>query len=68
MVKEFGNSTDDSSKGGLGLYEGVSPSNTPSRDVGDDSSDDGYDEEDHKEQTDGTKTLEKGVVRKGKIA
>ena len=27
MVKEFGNSTEDSIEGGLGRYESVSPSN-----------------------------------------
>ena len=68
MVKEFGNSTDDSS-GGLGQYEGASPSNAPGRDSMDNSSDDGDDEEDleedPKEEIDETETLEKGVVCKG---
>ena len=39
MVKEFRNSTDDSSKGGLGRCESVSPSNAPGRDAGGDDSD-----------------------------
>ena len=62
MVKEFGNSTDDSSEGGLGRYEGASPLNALSSDVKDDSSDNSDDEEDPKEdpkdQTDGTETPE----------
>ena len=53
MVKEFGNSTDDSNQGRLGQYKGAGPSNAPSGDVGDNNSDDGDDEEDPKEQTDG---------------
>ena len=72
MVKEFGNNTEDSSKGGLGHCEGSSegglghcegagPSSAPSRDIGDsgsDSSDPEDDfEEDLKEDTDGTETL-----------
>ena len=61
MVKEFGNSVDDSNEGGLGRYKGAGPSNTPGSDVGDDSSDDSDDEkdpeEDHEEQTDETETL-----------
>ena len=69
MVKEFGNSTDDSSEGGLGRYESASPSNALGKDARDDSSDDGDNEEDPEEdleeQTDGTETLEKGVVCKG---
>ena len=36
MVKEFGNSTDDSSESGLGRCESASPSNAPSRDAGGD--------------------------------
>ena len=56
MVKEFRNSTDDSSKGGLGWYEGVGPSNALGRDAGDDNSDDGDDEEDLEKQIDGTET------------
>ena len=66
MVKEFGNSTDDSSEGGIDRYEGKSPSNAPDRDTGDDSSDNGDDEEDPEEdpkkELDGTETQEKGVV------
>ena len=56
MVKEFRNSTDDSSEGSLGRYEGASPSNALGSDVGDDSSDDSDDDEDPEEQTDGTET------------
>ena len=65
MVKEFGNSMDDSSEGGLSRYENAGPSNAPGRDVGGDSSDDGDDAKDTEEQIDGNETLEKGVVRKG---
>ena len=46
MVKEFGNSTDDSSEGGFSQYEGAGPSNALDRDVRGDSSDGGDDEED----------------------
>ena len=49
MVKEFGNSTDDFSEGGLGRYENTGPSNASGRDAGSDSSDDGDDEEDPEE-------------------
>ena len=52
MVKEFGNSTEDSSKGGLGRCEGAGPSSTPCRDTVDSSSDCSDPDED----TDGTKT------------
>ena len=65
MVKEFGNSIDDSSEGGLGRYEGAGPSNALGSDAGDNNSDDSDDEEDPEEQTDGTKTPELGIVRKG---
>ena len=69
MVKEFGNSTDDSSEGGLGQYESAGPSNAPSKDVGGDSNDDGGEEEDPEEdpeeEIDETKTQEKGVVHEG---
>ena len=69
MVKEIGNRTNDSSKGGLGRYVSVVPSNALSKDAGVDSSDDGDDEEDPKEDPeeviDGTKTQEKGVVCEG---
>ena len=78
MVKEFGNSTDDSSEGDFGRCKGVGRSNTPGRDAGDDrsddndSSDDGDDEEDPEEdpeeKLDGIETQEKGVVREGYIA
>ena len=33
MVKEFGNSIDDSSEGGLGRCENASPSNAPGREM-----------------------------------
>ena len=60
MVKEFGNSTDDYSEGGLGRCEDADPSNAPGKDAedsGSDSSDDEeYPEEDPEEETDGTKT------------
>ena len=69
MVKEFVNSTDDSSEGGFGRCERAGPSNAPDRDAGGDSSDDGDDEEDPdedpKEKSDGIETQEKGVVREG---
>ena len=71
MVKEFRNSTDDSSDGDFGRYEGASPSNALGKDVGDDNddSDDSDDEEDPKEdleeESDGTETQEEGVVREG---
>ena len=68
MVKEFENSTDDSSDGGFGRYEGAGPSNAPGRDVGDDNddSDDEEDpEEDTKEELDWTETQKEGVVREG---
>ena len=72
MVKEFGNSTDDSSEGGLGRYESACPSNAPGKVAGGDSSDDGDDEEyleeDPKGEIDRTETQEKGVVREGQIA
>ena len=46
MVKEFENSTNDSSEGGLGRCENAGPSNAQGRDAGDDDSDSGDDEED----------------------
>ena len=52
MIKEFGNSTNDSSDAGFGRYEGAGPSNALGRDARDDSSgdsdgsDDGNGEED----------------------
>ena len=69
MVKEFMNSTDDSSKGGLSRYESADPSNAPGKDAGGDSSDDGDDEEDLKEDPEEgivrTETQEKGIVCEG---
>ena len=73
MIKEFGNYTDDSNDGGFGRYEGVGPSNVPSRDTRDDDSDDnddsgdgdGDDEENPEEESNGDKTQEKGVVHEG---
>ena len=53
MVKEFGNSADDSSEGGLGRYEGTGPSNAPGRDAKDDSSNDDDDDEDPEEDIEG---------------
>ena len=61
-IKVFGNSTDDSSEGGFGRYEGAGPSSALDRDARDDSSDDGDDEEDPKEELDGTEIEVKGVV------
>ena len=65
MIKEFGNSTDDSSEGGFGRYESIGPSNVPGRDIGDDSSGDGDNKEDLEEKSNGTEAQEKGFVRKG---
>ena len=42
MVKEFGNSTDESSDGGFGYDEGAGPSNAPVRNA---RNDDDYEEE-----------------------
>ena len=53
MVKEFWNSTDDSSEGGLGPCESAGPSNALGRDAGDDGSDSDNDEEDPEEDTKG---------------
>ena len=59
MIKEFGNSTNDSREGGLGRCDSAGPLNVPGRDAGCDSSDSGDDEkdpeEDPKRGTDGTK-------------
>ena len=63
MIKEFGNSKDDSSEGGLGRCESASPSNVPSKYFGYGSSDSGDDEKDHENEpereTDGTETQRK---------
>ena len=60
MVKEFRNSIDDSSKGGLGRCENAGPSNAPGRYAENESSDSSHDEEDLEEdleeETDGTET------------
>ena len=56
MVKEFGNNTEDSSEGGLGLYKGAGPSSAPGRDTRDSGSDKSNSEEDPEEDTDGTET------------
>ena len=56
MVKELGNSIDDSSEGGLGRYENAGPSITPGRDAGGNSTDGSDDEDDPEEEIDGTKT------------
>ena len=58
----FGNCTNDSSDGGFGRDEGAGPSNVPGRDGIDDSDDKEDPEEDLKEESDGDKTQEKGVV------
>ena len=52
----------------FGQYEGACPSSALDRDAGDDSSNDGDDEEDLEEESDGTETQEKGVVRDNSIA
>ena len=52
MVKEFGNSTDDSSEGGLGRCEDAGPSSAQGRDA----RDNGIDSNDPEEDTDGTET------------
>ena len=74
MVKEFGNSTDDSSDVSFGHDEGAGPSNVPVRNARNDYSsdngdnDDDYKEEpkeDPKEESDGDKTQEKGVIHEG---
>ena len=68
MIKQFRNCTDDSSYGGFGRDEGMSPSNVSCRDVGDDSDDSDVEEdpkEDPKKESDGDKTQEKGVVHEG---
>ena len=56
MVKEFENSIEDSSEGGLGRCEGAGPSSAPGRDTGDSSSDSSDPKEDPEEDTDETKT------------
>ena len=60
MVKEFGNSTDDSSEGSLYRCEDASPSSVLDRDAGDNGNDSIDPEEDLKEDpeedTDGTET------------
>ena len=56
MVKEFGNSTNVSSEGGLGCCEDASPSSAPGRDAGDSGSGSSDPEKDPEEDTDGTET------------
>ena len=56
MVKEFGNSTEDSSERGLGHCEGADTSSAPDRDTRDSSSDSSDPEEDPEEDIDGTET------------
>ena len=56
MVKEFGNSTEDSSKGGLGRCEGAGLSSAVGRDTRDSSIDNSDPKEDLEEDTDGTET------------
>ena len=72
MVKEFGNSTDDSSEGRFGRDEGAGPSNVPVRNGRNDDSNDSGDndddyEEDLEEESDEDKTQEKGVIHEGQI-
>ena len=60
MVKEFRNSTEDSSEGGLGHCKGACPLSAPSRDTGESGGDGSHfkedPEEDPKEDIDGTET------------
>ena len=56
MVKEFGNSTEDSSEGGLGRCEGAGPSSALGRDTRDSSSDSCDLEDDPEEDTNRTET------------
>ena len=56
MVKEFGNSTEDSSEAGLGPCEGAGPSSAPGRDTGDSSGDGRDSKEDPEEDITGTET------------
>ena len=59
MIKEFGNSTEDYSEGGLSRYESAGPSTALSRDAkdaGSASSDKEDPEENLEEEIDGTKT------------
>ena len=56
MVKEFGNSTKDSSEGGLGHCDGAGPSSAPGRDIGDSSGDGSDSDEDPEEDTARTET------------
>ena len=46
MIKEFGNSIDDSSEGGLGNCEDAGPSSAPGRDTRDNGNDSSNPEED----------------------
>ena len=59
MVKEFGNSIDNSNEGAIGRCESACPSNAPGRDAGGDGSDSDDDEEDPEEGTDETETQSK---------
>ena len=59
MIKEFGNSTEDSNEGGRGRYENAGPSTALSRDArdaGSANSDEENPEEDPEEEIDGTKS------------
>ena len=49
MVKEFGNSTDDSSEGGFDHDEGAGPSNVPVKNARNDDSNDNDDNDDEYE-------------------
>ena len=56
MVKEFGNSTKDSSEGGLGCCEKAGPSSALGKNTGDNGSDSSDPDEDSEEDTDRTET------------
>ena len=51
MVKEFGNSTENSSKGGFGRSKSVGPLSAPGRDTGGSSSSEEYPEETARTET-----------------
>ena len=56
MVKEFGNSTEDSSEGSVGRCKGADPSSALGRDTRDSRSDSSDPEEDPEEGTNGSET------------
>ena len=76
IVKEFGNSTDDSSESGFDRDDGACPSNILVRNARNDDSNDSGDndddyeeepEEDLKEESNRDKIQEKGVIHEGYI-